>query len=332
MSFSRYSQLTCAAMLAMAGVAAHAQGSVSLYGLVDMSVGRTQAPGAKAVNAADSGKLSTSFWGIGGKEDLGGGVSAVFKLESFVRLTNGGAGRFDGDPMFSRTASVGLSSNQLGTVTFGRNTTALFISTLMFNALGDSFGYSPSIRHYFTSGTTTGDTGWDDSVSYASPSFGGLRFGVSAAFKTGDAATDGRNVGLNLGYSGGPLSASLVYQDVKKDGAAGAVDNTRTVQAGAAYDFGTAKFYAQLGTVDNKSTDKSYDILGLGVRFPVGKGAVVAQAGRLSPDAGADRTTISAGYLHSLSPRTELYGVLMNDKLDGAGSGKNYSVGIRHKF
>lgn len=332
MSLPRSSRLAVAAALAFVGVSAHAQSSVSLYGLVDMSVGRTQAPGGKAVNAADSGKMTTSYWGMGGKEDLGGGVSAVFKLESFVRVTTGATGRFDGDPLFSRSASVGLSSNSLGTVTFGRNTTALFVSTLMFNALGDSFGYSPSIRHYFTSGTTTGDTGWSDSVVYASPSIGGFRFGASAAFKTTDAATDGRNVGVNLGYSAGPLSAALVYQDVKKDGASSAIDNTRTVQAGAAYDLGVAKLYTQLGTVDNKSKDTGYDIVGFGARVPVGKGAVVAQLGRLSPDAGADRTTFSTGYLHNLSKRTELYGVLMSDKLDGVGTGKNFSVGIRHRF
>lgn len=331
MNLPRLSRVTIAALLAAGALSAQAQSSVSIYGLVDMSVGRTQAPGGKATNGADSGKMTTSYWGMGGKEDLGGGVSAVFKFESFVRVTTGASGRFDSDPMFSRSASVGLSSNSLGTVTFGRNTTALFVSTLLFNALGDSFGYSPSIRHYFTSGTTTGDTGWSDSVVYSSPSLGGFRVGASAAFKSSDAATDGRNVGVNASYSGGPLSASVVYQDVRKDGAS-AIDDTRTVQAGASYDFGVAKAYLQLGKVDNKTKDTSFDIVGLGARVPVGKGAVVAQLGRLAPDSGADRTTLSAGYLHGLSKRTELYGVLMSDKLDGVGTGKNFSVGVRHRF
>lgn len=331
MSLFRSSPLVLAALLS-AGAAAHAQSSASLYGLVDLSVGRTQAPGGKAVNAMDSGKLTTSYWGLGGREDLGGGLAAVFKFESFVRVTTGESGRFNGDPMFSRSASVGLSSSRLGTLTFGRNTTALFVSTLAFNALGDSFGYSPSIRHYFTSGTTTGDTAWSDSVVYASPTWGGLRFGVSGAFKTTSAATDGRNLGLNLGYGAGPLSAALVYQDVKKDGATSALDNTRTVQVGAAYDMGVAKLYAQLGTVDNKTRNTGFDIWGLGARVPVGGGAVVAQLGRLSPDAGADRTTFSAGYLYNLSKRTELYGVLMSDKLDGVGTGQNMAVGMRHRF
>lgn len=327
----RLSSISLALVALCAGMNAHAQSSVSVYGLLDVSVGRTQAPGGKATNALDSGKMTTSYWGIGGKEDLGSGLSAVFKFESFVRVGTGAAGRFDSDPMFSRSANVGLSSTSLGTVTFGRNTTPLFISTLMYNALGDSFGYSPSIRHYFTSGTTTGDTGWSDSVVYASPSFGGFRFGASAAFKSSDAATDGKNLGVNFGYSNGPISAALVYQDVKKDGAA-AIDNTRTVQAGGSYDFGAAKVYLQLGKVDNKTTHVSYDIGGLGARVPAGSGAFVAQLGRISPDVGADRTTFSAGYLHSLSKRTELYAVAMGDRIDGVGTGKSLSVGVRHKF
>jgi len=47
---------------------------------------------------------------------------------------------------------------------------------------------------------------------------------------------------------------------------------------------------------------------------------------------GADRTTLSVGYLHNLSKRTELYAVLMHDKVDGLSSGGGYSLGIRHRF
>lgn len=332
MKKNRLSQLGLASLLALAGMGAHAQSNVSLYGLADLSVGRTQAPGGQSTNSVDSGKMSTSYWGIGGKEDLGGGLSAVFKFEQFVRMNTGAMGRFDGDTAFSRSSSVGLSSASLGTVTFGRNSTPLFVSTLLFNAFGDSFGYSPSIRHYFSSGTVTGDTGWNQSVMYASPTLSGFRFGAIAAFKTGDAATDGKNWGLNFSYGNGPIAASLVFQDVKKDSAVAALDDTRTVQLGASYDFGAAKAFAQLGSIDNKTKDVGYDIAGLGVRVPLGAGAAIAQWSRIAPDVGSDRNTLSVGYLHTLSKRTELYAVVMSDKIDNLGTGKSYSLGIRHKF
>lgn len=319
--------LATATFLATLALGAQAQSSVNVYGLLDLSVGSTKAPGGTSSTAVDSGKMTTSYYGFGGREDLGGGLAASFRIEGFVRANTGAAGRFDADPQFSRTASVGLSSTSLGSLTLGRNTTALFVSTLAYNAFGDSFGYSPSIRHYFTSGTTTGDTGWNDSIGYASPSWGGFKAGAMVSSKTGN----GGNWSVNLGYGAGPLSASLVHQSVKKDGAT-AVADTETTQLGASYDFGVAKAFAQLGQVDNSTTGNDYTISGLGVRVPLGAGAVIAQYGQLAPKTGADRNTLSVGYLHNLSKRTELYAVAMSDKVDGLSSGGGYSLGIRHRF
>lgn len=319
--------LATGTLLATLALGAQAQSSVNVYGLMDLSVGSTKAPGGTATTAVDSGKLTTSYYGFGGREDLGGGLAATFRIEGFLRAASGDAGRFTGDPQFSRTASVGLSSARLGSVTLGRNTTALFVSTLGFNAFGDSFGYSPSIRHYFTSGTATGDSGWSDSIAYNSPTWGGFKTGAMVTSKTGN----GSNWGVNLGYGAGPLAISLVHQQVKKDGAA-AVADTDTTQLGASYDFGVAKAFLQLGQVDNTTTGNDYTISGVGARMPLGAGAVIAQYGQIAPQTGTDRKTLSVGYLHSLSRRTELYCVAMHDKLDGLSSGGGYSFGIRHRF
>ncbi len=324
-------QLAIASALCFTALGAAAQSAVSVYGLLDLSIGSTKAPGGSSVTAIDSGKLTTSYYGFGGKEDLGGGFAAVFRLEGFFQADTGTQGRFTGDAQWARTASVGLAHTNYGTVTLGRNTTPLFVSTLMFNAFGDSFGYSPSIRHYFTSGTATGDTGWSDSIVYASPSYGGFRFGVSGATKTGDAATDGENWGINASYVSGQLSASLVWQDVEKDGAT-PINDTRTVQFGAAYDFGVAKAFLQLGEVKNTTVPNTYRISGLGARVPVGAGAFVAQWGQIDPTTGPDRNTVSLGYLHALSKRSELYAVAMRDKIDGLSTGGGYSLGMRHRF
>jgi hypothetical protein len=73
----------------------------------------------------------------------------TFALNSFLRADNGAAGRFNGDAFWARDAYVGLSG-AFGTSLLGRNTTPLFVSTLLFNAFGDSFAFSPSIRQLFT--------------------------------------------------------------------------------------------------------------------------------------------------------------------------------------
>ncbi len=327
------SQLRVAAACALAAtaLAAQAQSSsnVTLFGLFDLSVGETKAPGGVRNRDVDSGKMTTSHIGLRGSEDLGGGLSVVFRLEHFLRADTGEIGRFTGDTFWSRNATVGLSHKDYGTMTVGRNTTPLFVATLQFNPFGDSFGYSPAIRHYFTSGTATGDSGWNDSILYSSPSFGGFRVGAAVTTDTNGAG--GRNKGVNASYSGGPFAAAFVYQDVEKDGAT-PVDDTRTWQLSGSYALAVAKLFVQLGKVDNKTTNNTYKLAGFGVSVPVGAGNILAHYDRIRPDIGNDRKTFTIGYDYFLSKRTDVYGVAMSDKIDTLSSGHGYSVGIRHRF
>lgn len=319
-------QITLTTLLGAAALGAHAQSSVTLYGLVDMSVGQFQAPGAAAQNAVENGKMTTSYYGFKGSEDLGGGLSANFVLESFLRADTGAAGRFNGDAQFSRTASVGLSGG-FGSVNLGRNTTSLFVNSLLFNAFGDSYGFSPTIRHYFTSGTTTGDSAWNDSIKYTSPKFGGVSFTAHAALNENDG---GSNTGVSGLYSGGPVALGVAWQKVKKGLT---VDDTTTWQIGGSYNADVVKVFAQYGAVDNDTTaGKGSKIYGVGAAIPLGAGKVIAQWGRINPDTGSTLSTISLGYDYSLSKRTDAYLVLMNDKRDGLEAGNNYAVGVRHRF
>lgn len=321
--------LAAAAALALPA-AALAQSSVTLAGLVDLSAGQSKPVGnPNKVWGVDNGNMTTSWFGVNGSEDLGGGLSAIFTLQSFMRADTGASGRFGADTFWARNAFVGLASNTLGKVTIGRNTTPFFVTTLSFNPFGDSFGYSPSIRHYFTSGTLTGDSGWSDSVLYTSPKLGGatLQLFIAAA----EAGSNGRNHGVNLRWGSGAFDSALSWQDVKKNGAA-AVDDTKAWQAAASYDFGAAKLFGQFGNVDNKTSGNEYDIAGLGAAVPVGAGKILAQWGQIKPETGAKRKTFSLGYDHFLSKRTDLYLVGMSDKVDGLSSGSAFSVGVRHRF
>jgi predicted porin len=317
--------LTTLALAAAAVTGAQAQ-STSVYGLIDMSVGRTEAPGGAATDGVDSGKMTTSYIGFKGDEDLGGGLKAVFAIESFMRNDTGASGRFDADTFWARNSYVGLASNSMGTLTFGRNTTSLFVQTLVFNAFGDSFGFSPSIRHTFTSGTVTGDTGWSDSVKYASPKFGGLSFTLHGALGE---ANGGRNAGASASYFAGALGAGFAWQKVEKGAT---VDDTTSWQLAASYDLGMAKLFGQYAQVDNDTSGNGYDIIGLGATVPLGAGKLMAQWGQIDPDSGAERKTLSLGYGYNLSKRTDLYLAFMNDKISGTGSGNSYSLGVRHRF
>lgn len=307
---------------------AQAPANVTLGGLMDLSIGETKAPGGSRSRGIDSGKMTTSYVSLRGTEDLGDGLAAVFALESFMRADTGAAGRFNGDTFWARNSWVGLAHKSYGRVTLGRNTTPLFVSTLLFNAFGDSFGYSPSIRHYFTSGTVSGDTGWNDSVQVTSPSLGGATVSLIGAASEG---SNGRNWGGHALYFGGPLAATFAFEDVKKDAGAPTAD-TRTWQLGGSYAVGTVKGFGQVGNVKNRTSGVDFDLLGLGASVDIDAGKALVQWGRLKPSTGAKRNTFSVGYDHFVSKRTDLYAVVMSDKVDGLSSGSGWSLGIRHRY
>ena len=312
--------------LGLLATAASAQSNVSFYGLLDLSIGQTQAPGGVASKGVDSGKMTTSYLGVKGREDLGGGLAAVFALEHFMRADTATAGRFDADAFWSRNAYVGLSG-ALGTALVGRNTTQLFVNTLLFSPFGDSFGFSPSIRHYFTSGTTTGDSGWSDSVKVTSPTFGGAN--LTAHYAAGE-GNGGANSGLSGLYFSGPLGLGVAWQKVEKGAT---VADTTTWQLNGSYDLKVVKLFAQYGQVDNQTSGNDYRIAGVGASVPVGElGKLLAQWSQIDPSTGAKRNTFSIGYDHLLSKRTDLYAVYMSDQLSGLDTGNNYGLGVRHRF
>ncbi|MFX7140466.1 porin, partial [Acinetobacter baumannii] len=71
---------------------AYAQSSVTLYGVADVGIeylSNVPSPsGGSNLVRMSSGNMSTSRWGLRGTEDLGGGLKALFELESGFTLDN----------------------------------------------------------------------------------------------------------------------------------------------------------------------------------------------------------------------------------------------------
>src|ERR1700722_20354845 len=112
------------ALLGAAG-AAHAQSSVTLYGVLDDSIQYVNNVNVSGSNKSSvglaAGNLQGNRWGLKGTEDLGGGLKAVFQLENGFSPNSGAMGSYNGSSkLFGRQAFVGLSSDQFGTVTIGR--------------------------------------------------------------------------------------------------------------------------------------------------------------------------------------------------------------------
>lgn len=324
---------------AMGGPAA-AQSSVSISGLLDASIGSFQTAGTARTSQLASGSMTTSWFGFRGSEDLGGSARVNFALESFLRADTGNFGRFTGDAFFARNAFVGLQGN-FGAVRLGRNTTPLFVSTLLFNAFGDSFGFSPSIRQQFTPTTGLGffgDTGWNNSMAYVSPAMGGLTAELLVNAGEGAAGATGTNLSAGARYFSGPLAAAATWQRVRNGafGTPAGWARQETWQLGASYDLTAVKLFGQFSRVQTVATLKTgSDLWGMGATVPLGSGRVLLQYGAADADllsSKVNNRTLSVGYNLLLSKRTDVYAVAMRDSLTSRTTGNSAAIGMRTRF
>jgi len=203
----------CFASLCAATSIAHAQSSVTLYGILDEAIMyQSNVNGGKRVYLDSTGGLTGSRWGMTGKEDLGGGLRAIFTLESGINLNNGNFAQ--GGTPFGRQAFVGLASDQYGSLTLGRQYDMIFyfpepltvagaISTVIFSHPGDLDNTANSIRV-------------NNAIRYMSPNLRGFTFGgeYSVGGVAGNTtANSGYSVGI--GYTGGPFSIGAAFEYFK---------------------------------------------------------------------------------------------------------------------
>lgn len=208
--------LVFAAVSATFASAAYAQSSVTLYGVVDAGFSyvnneiTTKANGDVSKGAAyrmTSGNLSGSRWGLRGAEDLGGGMKAIFTLESGFNVMNGTSAQ-DGR-MFGRQAFVGVSS-QFGTLTLGRQYDSMvdFVSPL--TAAGSWGG--TYFSHPFDNDNADSSLRINNAVKYQSANYAGLSFGGLYGFsnQTGGFANN-RAYSVGAGYQNGPIKLGAAY-------------------------------------------------------------------------------------------------------------------------
>jgi predicted porin len=333
----------CAAVVA-AGLAGLGHGGASaqnavLYGLMDASGAHVRPLGGPGQYELDSGNMQRSFLGVRGAEDLGGGLHAVYKIETYIRTDTGSAGRSDGDGFWSREASVGLSG-AFGTTVLGRTVSPLYLATVNFNPFGEAFGFSPSTRQYFgTRGVILGDSRWNNSINYTNNATDApLRINFAANTPETDFPGVGKNYGLGVSYITGPFAATVVGERVKNSALAIPAGFTRQVayQIGATYDFNLLRVYAQVGRVKTEADiDQQTILYQLGAAIPIGTSLVLVSYGRShvkSSLAGTTDRTASIGYDYFLSKATDIYVAALYEKLSFVSSGNSIAGGIRIRF
>lgn len=204
------SLLALAALGAFAGVA-HAQSSVTLYGIIDEGFNINTNAGGKHLYNLSSGVMQGSRWGLRGTEDLGGGLKAIFVLENGFDVNTGKLGQ--GGLEFGRQAYVGLSS-PYGTVTLGRQYDSVvdFVGPL---EAGDQWGgyiaAHPGDLDNFNNAYRVNNAIKFTSADYAGFKFGGL---YSLGGVSGDYSRN-QIFSLGAGYNNGPLVLGVGYLNVR---------------------------------------------------------------------------------------------------------------------
>ncbi|WP_028222525.1 porin [Paraburkholderia oxyphila] len=278
--------LAASVLTAMSASQAWAQSSVTLYGVVDMGVDYasnvasspdgTLVPGSGGTLVQmKSGVAQTSQWGLRGSEDLGGGLSAIFKLENGFDAASGGS---MGGLAFSRNAYVGLHSEQYGQLTFGKQWDASVDLIEPFTLNGNYGGW------YFAHPNDMDnlDNGFpvDNAIKYTSPVIGGFQFeghysfGGQAGQFSNDASYSAAAVyngaafsaGVGYlrvnnpvtavsGYSSGPGYVNVIYGN-----ALASARYQGVLSAGASYTIGSFRLMADYSNVDFSSGSGSHDL------------------------------------------------------------------------
>ncbi|REE19379.1 putative porin [Paraburkholderia sp. BL27I4N3] len=249
-------------------VSAHAQGSVTLYGIADTGVlylsktlnMATGGDGGKFVGFQNGG-VAPAIFGLTGTEDLGGGLKAIFKLESGIGFSNGGFNNGNGN-LFGREAYVGLKGG-FGEVKAGLQFSPFFLSAWALDPrVFSEFG---SILAIYSNNVSVTGSFSSNAISYTSPELYGLQ--ASAMYSFGGVAGNfqsGRQYSARLKYELGGLTLDAAFFDSNAGGSVVTVPpgNVPFVGRviGAAYKFGpvTAKASFESFKVQGGATNNVY--------------------------------------------------------------------------
>jgi len=347
-----------AAACSVVAAGACAQSTVTMSGMLDLGVVREAGGAAGSVTKVSSGIENGSRLIFKGTEDLGGGNSAIFLMESGFQADTGTLGQ--GGLLFGRQVYVGLASRDWGTLTLGRQYTPNYA---IMAQVGDPF--AAGLAGVFSSVFANSGARMNNTVKYITPKSHHVNaeFAYGAGEVAGDSAT-GSSAGAALVYADGKLNARLGYHYRNNNTATlQGRDPARNVLFAMNYDFSFIKTYLAVGInkglnsaqlpaanaygrlVAPVASPDSRDLL-VGATVPLGTGKLIAsyihKDDRSPFNQGA--TLLAVGYSYFLSKRTDLYvaygrmansngaGYTVNSAIDIGTGDRAFNLGMRHLF
>lgn len=358
-----------AAMLVLSAGYAQAQ-TVTLFGRLDVGVEHITKVNAAgdSLTRVNNGGILPSIWGMRGSEDLGGGLKAVFNLESdFGGDTGGSRGLGNISGAFGRQANVGVSGG-FGTILLGRQYSPAILAELGVDPRGYKESYSMLLPYALNqnpagNGVGAGEVNnglgifTSNMISY-SGSFGGVN--VLAGYGLGEVAgsSDAETVAFGANTKFGPVVIAGSYQQIK-GGAASGFAKTERYGIGAAFSFGMATvkgLYAR-ATEDAVSGLAAAEIetdnygVGVDLAWLPNNTATIAYYNGKTKNTSQKTDTFIVSNDYAFSKRTTLYAqlVFVDDKTPTTGpsnarnqttaglttqgdSAQIFGVGLKHDF
>ena len=295
-------RLSTLALAALLSTGAFAQSSLTVYGAIGLDViaasrvSNATGTAAKKMLKIDDNAIVNSRIGFKGVEDLGGGIKAIFDLESSISPDTGSAR----SAVWNRNACVGVTGS-MGTLKLGHqwNVADDYMCGYFVCAY-----YSP----FLMSGFYAISDYYDNTIKYTSPNYAGFEGAVMYTLGEKTASkTAGNKLQLALNYGAGPVGAGAVYFTEKDPSATG--KSNKMYALGGSYDFGVAK--ARLGyakaTVEYATAFKA-SLYDLGVDVPVSAAAAVSADYVMNnkSDSKDDTSFVRLRGTYALSKRTSL--------------------------
>ena len=327
------SLLALAALTAFTG-AVSAQSNVTMYGRIDLSVNKGVGTDQKAISNGSGSRL-----GLRGSEDLGGGMAAIFNIETRFDADTGSAqslniGTGTQNRFWGARSLVGLKGN-FGQLTLGREYTTAFLGSQLIN---DPWGWDTVASGTPGAGLNQALTGGgiarvrNDSAATYNFSMSGFSFGAQIAEAT-DAINNFQKKPYNFsaGYAAGPFTVNAGYEKTGQVAAAAA----QWATLGGTFNLGMVKLGASIGSGRTAADAKnqSYMVTAVGV---MGQGELRGSYGKLTTDQpGIGKSDLAKGfalgYHYALSKRTTLYTDYVRNT--AVAIEKNgYDFGIKHNF
>ncbi len=329
-----------------------ATSNVDVYGVLNLSMNFVD-PDVSGQDSSNPSITSTaSRIGFKGAEDLGGGLSAIWQIESGFNADE------QSGTLASRNTFLGLKGGW-GTALMGNHDTPMKMVGRMVDNFGDTLGDSRNILGANSTGKSQFDLRTKNTIAYVSPDFDG--FNAVAAYVSDWNANPASGLdnndydawSINGTYKNGPLMLGAAYENHNSAAANSDSDMWRIVGGFDIAGFKLAALYESMDGGSAVSRD-SRDAYGLFGSYMMG--AWNFKANYLNADDsdfgndGADQWTIGADYV--LSKRTTVYGYyasVSNDSLGGYGLGAgagasdqtignansspdSFGIGMRHSF